>query len=103
MDQLVVVQLGYYSHIAFGDTHKLTIKKRGLIYLITWFKTHISTYIPKRAMRNVSAARAKVEPRLFGSTAVSASTSLEADKLLENKIAKEMNCFRTVSSCFLNS
>jgi hypothetical protein len=54
-------------------------------------------------MRNVSAARAKVEPRLFGSTAVSASTSLEADKLLENKIAKEMNFFRTVSSCFLNS
>jgi hypothetical protein len=41
-------------------------------------------------MRNVSAARAKVEPRLFDST-VSASTSLEADKLLENKIVIEMN------------
>ncbi len=49
-----------------------------------------SAFSPKRAMRNVSAARAKVEPRLFDST-VSASTSLEADKLLEKKIVKEIN------------
>jgi hypothetical protein len=43
-------------------------------------------------MRNVSAARAKVEPRLFDST-VSASASLEADKLLEKGIVRKKKEF----------
>ena len=51
-----------------------------------------SAFSPKRAIRSVSAARAKVEPRLLDST-VSVSASLEADKLLENQIVIRIKRF----------